>query len=134
MCIPRDRASNTTALVSISLDGSGGGKGRYSPGLGFLRPKWPVCAVQERRQQYLVAGDSNNVSDVFVRDMVNGTTVLVSVNTNGLSGNGVSRSAAMTPDSHYVVFVSAANDLVPGDGTAFPMFSCATFGLLKRLL
>lgn len=63
----------------------------------------------------LVAGDTNSASDVFVRDVVNGTTILVSVNTNGVYGNGASYSSVMTPDGRYVAFASAATDLVPGD-------------------
>ncbi len=68
----------------------------------------------------LVANDTNNAQDIFVRDLVNGTTTLVSVNTNGWSGSGESRDPAMTPDGRYVAFISAANDLVPGDTNGIP--------------
>ena len=50
-----------------------------------------------------------------MRDLVAGTTIPVSVSTNGDLGDGASRSAVMTPDGRYVAFVSAANNLVPGD-------------------
>jgi Tol biopolymer transport system component len=63
----------------------------------------------------LVAGDTNNASDIFVRDVVNGLTTLVSVSTNGTSGNGTSRGSVMTGDGRYVAFVSTASNLVPGD-------------------
>ena len=68
----------------------------------------------------LVANDTNNAGDIFVRDLVNGTTTLVSVNTNGWSGSGESRDPAMTPDGRYVTFASAANDLVSGDANGIP--------------
>ena len=51
---------------------------------------------------------------------VSGTTVVVSVSTNGSIGNGDSHSAAMTPDGRYVAFVSAASNLVPGDANGIP--------------
>lgn len=46
--------------------------------------------------------------------------MLVSVNTNGLTGNGVSHNAAMTPDAHFIAFSSAASDLVPSDTNGIP--------------
>ena len=67
-----------------------------------------------------MAGDTNGASDVFVRDLARDTTLLVTVNTNGVAGNGVSRRSAMTPDGRYVTFVSAAMDLVPGDTNGIP--------------
>lgn len=61
----------------------------------------------------LVNGDTNGLSDVFVRDLVSGTTRLVSVSTNGGAADGASRNAVMTPDGRCVAFVSAAANLVP---------------------
>ena len=60
-------------------------------------------------------GDTNNAADVFVRDVVNGTTLLVSASTNGSVGNGSSKSAVLSPDGRYVAFASIASNLVPGD-------------------
>ena len=60
-------------------------------------------------------GDTNNVTDVFVRDMVNGTNILVSISPNGGCANGVSGESAMTPDGRYVAFASTASNLVPND-------------------
>src|SRR5207249_4062971 len=59
---------------------------------------------------------TNGASDVFARDLLAATTTLISVSTNGLnSGNGPSSSAAMTPDGRWIVFQSAASDLVAND-------------------
>ena len=113
----RDRASNTTTLVSVNLAGTGGGD----------RDAWPAgistngqFALFESAAGSFVAGDTNNASDVFVRDLVNGTTILVSANTNGVGGNGDSSSSVMTPDGRYVAFTSAASDLVAGDTNGIP--------------
>jgi Tol biopolymer transport system component len=113
----RDRTSNTTVLVNVNLAGTAGGD----------QDALPVCVSSngqfvlfESAADNLVPGDTNAASDVFVRDVVNGATILVSANTNGVCGNGASYSSAMTPDGRYVVFASAATDLVPGDTNGIP--------------
>jgi hypothetical protein len=63
----------------------------------------------------LAANDTNGCRDVFVRDLIAGTNYLVSVNTNGFSGDGLSTDPAISIHGHYVAFTSAADDLVPGD-------------------
>ncbi|MFO1512061.1 MAG: hypothetical protein U1F83_03960 [Verrucomicrobiota bacterium] len=62
-----------------------------------------------------MAGDTNNETDIFVRDLVNGVTWLVSTDTNGFPGNGASRNAVMTPDGRYVAFVSEDSNLLAND-------------------
>ncbi|MCX6927349.1 MAG: hypothetical protein NT154_29715, partial [Verrucomicrobia bacterium] len=64
----------------------------------------------------LVTNDNNNTADVFVRDLVVGTTTLVSVNTTGgAPGNLESTAPTITPDGRYVLFSSRASNLVTGD-------------------
>ncbi|MDB5295279.1 MAG: hypothetical protein JWO31_1262 [Phycisphaerales bacterium] len=66
----------------------------------------------------LVDGDTNNKSDVFLRDTVAGTTTLISRNpTNGEIGNADSIQPVINQDGTYVAFVSRANNLLSGDGT-----------------
>jgi len=108
----RDRASATTALVSVNLGGSGGGNG----------DSWPVTvstngryALFESSANDLVTGDTNNAADVFVRDLVGGVTLLVSVATNGGIADEASGSSAMTSDGRFVAFASRAGNLVTGD-------------------
>ena len=62
-----------------------------------------------------MAGDTNGLRDVFVRDLNSGTNILVSVDTNGLPAAGFSSEASITGDGRYVVFSSSAPSLVPGD-------------------
>jgi Tol biopolymer transport system component len=113
----RDRTNGTTTLVSVNLSGTAGGNGDSLP-MGLSTNG--QYAVFESGASDLVVGDTNNATDVFVRDVVSGATLLVSVSTNGLVGNGASRSPAMTPDGRYVAFVSAANNLVAGDTNRIP--------------
>jgi hypothetical protein len=63
----------------------------------------------------LVASDLNGTSDIFLRDLVAGTTTLVSVSTAGLQGNGYSMEPAITADGSLVFFASQANNLVAVD-------------------
>ncbi|MPY76872.1 MAG: hypothetical protein GEU87_21770, partial [Alphaproteobacteria bacterium] len=63
----------------------------------------------------LVAGDTNNASDVFVHDTSSGATTRVSVNSAGVEGNDTSFSPSVSADGRYVAFHSAASNLVAGD-------------------
>src|SRR5439155_1747545 len=65
-------------------------------------------------------GDTNGVSDVFLRDRAAGTTVRVSVASDGSQANGESDSAAMSADGRFVAFRSAASNLVKGDTNGLP--------------
>jgi Tol biopolymer transport system component len=68
----------------------------------------------------LVANDNNSAADVFFRDMVTRTTVLVSINSSGTgTANGASAGPAISSDGRYVAFHSAATDLIAaGDADA----------------
>ncbi len=70
----------------------------------------------ESRIADLVVGDTNDVSDVFVRDIGAGATRRVSVDSVGIEGNGTSENASISGDGAFVAFQSAADNLVAGDG------------------
>ncbi|HYV34918.1 MAG TPA: hypothetical protein VE988_04385, partial [Gemmataceae bacterium] len=66
----------------------------------------------------LVSGDTNGVSDVFVKNLTTGIVSRVSTTSAGGQANGDSYAGDMVIDSSgtiYVVFASSANNLVPGD-------------------
>ena len=56
----------------------------------------------------LVPGDSNDTNDVFVRDLVAGTTERASLGTSGQQIGGASEARGISYDGRYVLFVSAA--------------------------
>ena len=62
----------------------------------------------------LVAGDTNGIVDVFVRDLQAGVTVLASPGAIPLSLSSSSESPDITPDGRYVAFYSTATNLVAG--------------------
>lgn len=108
----RDLTNRTTTLMSVNTNGvSGNGHSSYP----ILSTNNQYLAFESQASD-LVAGDTNGASDIFVRDWVNGKTLLASVNTNGTgSGNGRSYNPSLTPDGRYVVFESYASDLVAND-------------------
>lgn len=65
----------------------------------------------------LVAGDTNHVRDVFVRDVVAGTTTRVQ---GPAQPDAASTNPSMSADGHWVAFVSTADNLVPGDANRKP--------------
>ena len=113
----RDRSNEVTTLVSANQAGNGGGDGNsLAAGISTNGQ----FALFQSSADNLVSGDTNNATDVFMRDVVNGSNILVSVSTNGGFGNGNSGSAVMTPDGRYVAFVSSASNLVAGDTNGIP--------------
>lgn len=107
----RDRQNGTTTLVSQNLAGVGGNADSIPTALSSDGR----YALFESAASDLVAGDTNGVNDVFVRDILNHVTLLVSVSTNGGMANNVSRGSTMTPDGRFVAFTSEGNNLVPAD-------------------
>ncbi|MEU7904461.1 hypothetical protein [Actinoplanes sp. NPDC049118] len=63
----------------------------------------------------LVAGDTNQAEDVFVRDLVARTTTRVSVSGAGTQADGRSYAPSISDDGRYVSFASDAANLVDGD-------------------
>jgi Tol biopolymer transport system component len=113
----RDLVSNTTALVSVNMAGGiGNGVCRGST----MTPDGRFVAFVSAATN-LVAGDTNGIPDVFVRDFQAATTALVSIgakSTNAASLYNGSESPDITPDGRYVAFFSTATNLVPGVATS----------------
>lgn len=107
------RTSHAASLVTTSSQSSATAGGVSSAPL-FSRDGKVLAFLSSADN--LVTNDANgNLIDLFVRDLATGVTQLVSVNTNGVSGNGPSHSAALSANGQIVAFVSQASDLVDGD-------------------
>lgn len=63
----------------------------------------------------LVSNDTNGKGDVFLRDLQQGTTVRVDVDSSGHEAARGGKAPAMSADGRYVVFESDSDDLVLGD-------------------
>jgi hypothetical protein len=67
----------------------------------------------------LIAGDTNGVADVFVKDRQTGTVERVSVTTAGLQAAAASSAPRVSRNGRFVIFVTAAA-LVPEDTNVCP--------------
>jgi len=116
----RDRLAGTTQLVSRSTSGAQG-DGESVVGFPFYLEHGSISSDGRyvafwSAATNFVAGDTNGpLFDVFVRDLVLGTTELVSQNSSGVQGNGESIDASISADGRYVAFQSLSTNLVPAD-------------------
>jgi Tol biopolymer transport system component len=64
---------------------------------------------------HLVAGDTNGVADVFVKEAATGAIVRVSVASDGSEADYPSTTPSLSDDGRFVAFASFATNLVSGD-------------------
>ncbi len=111
----RDLQADTTTLVSRAA-GATGADGNDDSTTAAIAGDGQSVAFQSASTN-LHAGDADTVFDVFVRDLQDNTTTLVSRATGptGVKGNGNSFAAAISADGRFVAFASAATNLNPDD-------------------
>jgi Tol biopolymer transport system component len=112
----RDRLTGETTRVSVSSTGEQSTCSDpfgCSSAVGISANGRSVAMVSAAPD--LVAGDTNEASDVFVHDRQTGETTRVSISGSGSEGNGASGFASISADGRYVAFSSSASNLVPGD-------------------
>jgi Tol biopolymer transport system component len=107
----RGLASNTTTRISVASDGSDANS--YSGSPAISADGRYIAFVSDASD--LVPGDTNGVSDVFVRDLASDTTTRVSIASNGTQADGYSGSPAISADGRYVAFDSDATSFVASD-------------------
>lgn len=106
-----DRQTGQTRLISMDNSGiQGSGSSGWSRISGDGR-----YVVFESVASNLVENDGNGARDIFIRDRVAGFTERVSVTHNGVEASSLSFLSSVSNDGQYVVFLSDANNLVPGD-------------------
>ena len=113
----RDLVEDTTKRVSVAVDGSEENAPSYNASISTNGR----YVVFESIADNLVADDNNFVRDIFVRDLVNGTTQRVSVAGDGFDteANGGSYNASISANGRYVFFESVADNLISGDTNSF---------------
>jgi len=112
----RDRQSGTTVLASVSSAGAAGDGISDKPALS-ADGRFVAFASDSSN---LVAGDTNQVADVFVRDLQSQMTTRVSVSSSGeqvmLDRSRASHSACdISADGRYVTFDNLGSQLVADD-------------------
>jgi len=82
-----------------------------------LRRAYTRCFVAflSKASNLTPEGNPLGTTQAFMRNMVTGTTQLVSHNTSGGTSKGPIRSVEISRDGNWVVFESPADDLVSGD-------------------
>jgi Tol biopolymer transport system component len=120
----RDLVAGSTTLVSVNGAGTDAGNGPSGSSLGFSPDGTKIVFTStasdlgptDTNTCPIVASANTECEDVYVRDLVHGTTTLVSVDASGEdAGTGRSRAGAFTPDGLKVIFTSRAGDLGPAD-------------------
>lgn len=107
----RNTVTNKTTRLSV------GRRGREANGDSFD----PVISANGRYVAFasvarnLVKGDGNRNGDIFVRDLRNRRTTLVSAGRGGAEANGFSFGPAISAGGHHVAFLSEATNLVKKD-------------------
>jgi Tol biopolymer transport system component len=107
----RDRRTGRTTRVSLAEDGS---EGNEDSGGAAISADGRVVAFWSSASN-LVADDTNDRRDMFVRDRAEGTTTLVSISSAGAHANGPSRQPALSANGRFVAFRSDASNLVSDD-------------------
>jgi putative cell wall-binding protein len=110
-CYVHDFASSETTLVSQT---PGGVAGNSYSGSAKISADGDSVAFYSWASNIIV-GDTNAVSDIFVRDLTTGQTVRASVANDGAEANNYSWSPSISGDGSKVAFGSAATNLVAGD-------------------
>ncbi len=109
--IDRTRPTAVPVLVSVGVGGRAANAVSSGPS---VSANGRYVAFQSGASN-LVAGDTNRALDVFVRDLVTGTTKRASVGAGGRQANGASWPESISADGREVAFTSAATNLVTGD-------------------
>ncbi|RZV43939.1 MAG: calcium-binding protein, partial [Acidimicrobiales bacterium] len=108
----KDLISGEITRVSVASDGSQSEfEGSFNPS---ISADGRFVAFSSEAPN-LVAADTNNKRDIFVRDVVAGQTTRVSVATDGTQSNNTSDDPSLSADGRIVAFRSRASNLVAGD-------------------
>ncbi len=116
----RNLMAGSTVLASINAAGTAtGNEASFGP-LGFS-DNGNRLVFTSFATDLVALPDANGIDDSFVRDLMAGTTSLVSINSTGTAAcNAASQFPVISGDGNFVAFQSAATnlttDVVPGMG------------------
>lgn len=107
-----DRQTGITSRISVDSLGNQADDASFDP---FISADGGIVVFGSDATN-LVPGDTNGVADVFVRNLVAGTTTRVSVSSAGAQSNGDSgfdfRAQVCSADGRFVIFDCDATNLV----------------------
>ena len=105
----RDLLTGSNRLVSLAVDGSLGNQVSFKPTISADGR----CVVFASHATNLVANDTNGGVDLFLRDLENQQTHLITVDLNGNSAKGVYDDYSMSADGSRIAFRATSTNL-PG--------------------
>ncbi len=109
-----DRQTGATEVVSVK---SGGGEATNSAVYPSISADGNVIVFQAGDGD-LVENDTNNLTDIFVRDRAANTTIRITAGIDGQGPNNAISEAVVSADGRYVAYTSIADNLVAGDTNA----------------
>ncbi|MGN6386155.1 MAG: TolB family protein, partial [Verrucomicrobiota bacterium] len=125
----QDSITGSNQLVSLSKEGTFLAKSSYTPS---LSKDGRYLAFVSEALNVAEITDFNSASDVFVRDLLEGTTRLASVSTNlSKTPSAASYSPVISPDGNHVAFISKALGIVR-EGT--PLFGLYLYNINEESL
>jgi Tol biopolymer transport system component len=129
-----DRVSRTTTLVSVGADGEpANGPSQAQKFRPAIDGDCTTVAFSSDATN-LVAGDTNNRTDVYARDLAAATTRLVSVGLGGATADGASSFPSMAGNNGLIAFQSVASNLVANDtNRASDIFVADASGAIVRV-
>ncbi len=107
-----DRTTGVTRLISRAQNGAPGNGDSRAPAISADGRYAAFASAADN----LVPGDTNHAQDIFLVDLAAHSVARVSIASAGIQANRDSDLPALSADGRYVAFVSAATNLVSGDG------------------
>jgi Tol biopolymer transport system component len=123
-----DRLGGSTTLVSLTDRGTPSNASSLASSISGDGSRVAFKSIATD----MVEGDGNGVQDIFLRDLVRGTTERISVASDGTQANEYCSSPALSADGQHVAFYSPASDLVPRDTNGEPDLFVRSFGKVRR--
>ena len=107
-----DRNTEEAELASANPDGRAANGGGTRPA---ISANGRFVAFDSQATDVIALPGSTEAPEVYLRDLDDDSTELISVNTSGGYGNGQSIAASISANGNVVAFESTATDLVDGD-------------------
>lgn len=107
----RDALDNSVERISVS---QGGGEANAPCSEAAMTPDGRFVVFASRASN-LVPGDSNSVSDIFLKDLITGGVVRVSLREDGRESRYSSNDPSISDDGRFVAFYSDGDDLLLQD-------------------
>ncbi len=106
----------TGAITLVSSDSAGNEGNKTSIAQVFSPDGTKIAFLSDATN--LVAGDTNNATDIFIKTLATGAITRVSTSGTGVQGDGNSLYFDFSPDGSKIVFYSLASNFAAGDTNA----------------